>query len=77
MDLESIILNEVREGEISHDIPCMWNLKRNDINEFTKQKETHRLRKQNYGFLEEGIVKEFRMVTYTLQYLKWVTNKDL
>ena len=34
-----------REGEISHDIPYMWNLKRNDTNEFTKQKETHRLRK--------------------------------
>ena len=30
-----------REGEISYDIPYMWNLKRNDTNEFTKQKETH------------------------------------
>ena len=27
-----------REGEI------LWNLKRNDTNELTKQKETHRLR---------------------------------
>ena len=23
------------EGEISHDIPYMWNLKRNDINKLT------------------------------------------
>ena len=24
-----------REGEISYDIPYIWNLKRNDINELT------------------------------------------
>ena len=33
------------EREITYDIPYMWNLKRNDTNELTKQKETHRLRK--------------------------------
>ena len=27
----------------------MWNLKRNDTNKLTKQKETHRLRKLSYG----------------------------
>ena len=32
-----------------YDIPCMKNLKRNDTNELTKQKETHRLRKLIYG----------------------------
>ena len=32
-----------REGEISYDIPYMWNLKRNDTNELTKHRETHRL----------------------------------
>ena len=35
MALESVILSEVREGEISYGIPCMWNLKRNDTNELT------------------------------------------
>ena len=35
MDLESVILSEVREGEISYDISYMWNLKRNDTNELT------------------------------------------
>ena len=38
MDLEIVILSEVkpeREGEILYDIPCMWNLKRNDTNELT------------------------------------------
>ena len=35
-DLESIILVKLdREGEISYDIPYMWNLKRNDTNELT------------------------------------------
>ena len=29
-----------REGEISGDIPYMWNLKRNDTNELTKQKDS-------------------------------------
>ena len=27
--------------EISHDIPYMWNLKRNDSNELTKQRLTN------------------------------------
>ena len=62
---------------ISYDIPYMWNLKRNNTNEFTKQKETHRLIERAYGCLEEGIVREFGMDTYTLLYLKWITNKDL
>ena len=30
MDLEIVILSEVREGEVSYDIPYMWNLKGND-----------------------------------------------
>ena len=63
-------------GEIPYDIPCMWNLKRNDTNELTKQKESHRLREGTYGCRRE-IVKEFGTVIYTLLYLKWMTNKDL
>ena len=30
-----------------------------------------------YPHFEEGIVREFGNVMYTLLYLKWVTNKDL
>jgi len=62
---------------ISYDIPYMWNLKRNDTNEFTKQKETHRLIEWAYGCLGEGIVREFGMDTYRVLYLKWITNKDI
>ena len=29
------------------------------------------------GKMREGIVREFGMDTYTLLYLKWITNKDL
>ena len=47
MDLENIILSEVRERQVSY-ITFMWNLK-NNINELTKQKQTHRHRKQSYG----------------------------
>ena len=42
MYLEMVILSEVksdREGEISYDIPYMWNLKRNDTNELTCKTE--------------------------------------
>ena len=38
-----------RGGKIAYDIPFMWNLKRKDTNECTKQKDTHRLREQSYG----------------------------
>ena len=43
----------------------MWNLKGNDANELTKQKETHRLRKRTYGYQREGTVREFGKVIYT------------
>ena len=41
-----------REGEILYDTPYMWNLKRNDTNELTKQKQTHRLAERIYGYQE-------------------------
>ena len=47
-----------------------WNL-------LTKQKETHRLRKQTQGPQGEGIVKDFGKVMYTLLYLKSITNQNL
>jgi len=47
------------------------------MNLLTKQKETPRHIKWTYGFLGEGIVREFGMVMYTLLYLKWITKKDL
>ena len=40
MGLESVILRKSdREGEMLYDILHVWNLKRNDSNELTKQKE--------------------------------------
>ena len=35
MDLEMIILNEVRQRKVPYDITYMWDLK-NDTNELTK-----------------------------------------
>ena len=54
MDLELFILSEKsnREREISYDIAYKKNLKRNDTNEFTKQKQTHRCREGVYGYLD-------------------------
>ena len=43
-----------------------------------KEKESHRLRKQlMVAGVGEGIIREFGKVTYTLQYSKWITTKDL
>ena len=47
------------------------------MNLFTKQKETHRLRKQTYGCQGEGVVRDIGKVKYTLLYLKRIPNKDL
>ena len=67
-----------REGEISYDIPNMWNLKRNNTNELTyKTERDHRLRKRTHGCWVERIVKDFGKVMYTLLYLKWITSKNL
>jgi hypothetical protein len=41
-----------------------------------RQKETHRLRKLTQGCQEEGTVKDFGKVMYTLLYLKWIINKN-
>ena len=45
------------------------------MNLFTKQKQTHRLREQTYGYRGEGIDWEFGIDMYTLLYLKWITNR--
>ena len=43
MELESIILNEISQTEEKYYMTSLiWNLKRNDTNELTKKKETHR-----------------------------------
>ena len=58
-----------REGEISYDILYVWNIKRNDTNQLTKQKDSQ----LPGGRDSQGAW----MDMYTLLYLKWITNKDL
>ena len=55
----------------------LWNLKRNDTNELTKQKQTQRRNLWLQGGRGEGIVWESGMDMYTLLYLKQITNKVL
>ena len=52
MDLEFIPLSEVRQRQISYDTTYMWNLKNKmiQLNLFTKQKQTHRHRKETQGY---------------------------
>ena len=77
MDTESVILNEVRQRRrdvIWH--PLYLESKKKWYKQIYKT-ETHRLRKQTYGWWGEGIVKDYGKVMYTLLYLKRITNKDL
>ena len=67
---------------MSYDIPYLWNVRRNDTNELTKQKQTHRERTCGCQEMEEGWREgtvEFGMDIYTLLYLKWITmdNKNV
>ena len=77
---DCLSLKSDRERETSYDIAYMRNRKRNDANELTKQKQTHRLRERTYGY-QQGKVggrdRECGIDMYTLLYLKWITNKDL
>ena len=52
MNLEIIILSVHESGKERqiHDITYMWNLKMIQMNLFTAQKQTHRFRKQTYGY---------------------------
>ena len=45
VELEIIILSEIRKRQILYDITYMWKLKYDKINLFMKQKQTHRYRK--------------------------------
>ena len=78
MDRESVILSKSDRGEILYDFSYMWNLKRNDTNEFTyKTQRDLQTKKINLWLPGWGIVREFGKVMYMLLYSKWLTNKDL
>ena len=79
-DRESVILSEVREGEIPYDIHYVWELLEM-IHMKLLIKQTHRLRKRTYGCqggrIRERIIKEFWNNLYTVLYLKWISSKVL
>ena len=64
MDLEIVILSEVRKRRKNIVRHPLYVESKKKWHELTKQKATHRLREQTYDCL------------YTLLYLKWVSNKD-
>ena len=83
MDLETVILSEVREEIPLYGILYMCNLKRNDTNEVTYKTETDKdfenelMVMGKRGRMGEMIVREFGVGLYTVLYLKWIINKDL
>ena len=53
----------------------MWNPKRNDTNELTKQRLTDLENKLMVARgKREGIIGDFGKVMYTSLYLRWITN---
>ena len=84
MDLEIVILSEASQTQKEKyrmmSLTCGIFKKLIQMNLLTKQKQTHRGRKQTWlprGRVGGGIVREFGIDMYTLLYLKWITNKDL
>ena len=82
MDREMIILSlSEREKQMSRDITYMWNIKKMvQLNFYTKQKETHGCRQQNYSQQrgkEERINLECWINRSTLSHIKQIKNKDL
>ena len=79
MDLETVVLSEVSqtEEEKYHDIPYMWNLRRNDTKELAYRADSWTWEKELAVAAGEGIAREFKVDMYTLLYLKWITNKNL
>ena len=76
MDLKSVILSEVSqtEKEKYHMISLICGIYKWT---YLQNRETHRLRIWTYGCWEEGILREFGKVMYTLLYSKWITNKHM
>ena len=69
-----------REGEISYDIPYMWTLERNDINEPIYNTERDSDLENELMVAEgggKGIIREFGKVMYTLLYLKGIAHKNI
>ena len=85
MDLEIIILSQVSQTEKDkyHMIALLCGILKKNIqmNLFTKQKQSHRCRKEIYDYWGwrqgEGINWETGVDVYTLLYIKQITNKDL
>ena len=66
IDLEIILLHEVRQIKISYDITYMWNLKIVQVNLFTEQKVTNVENKfmVTRGKRWRGIIWEIEIDTY-------------
>ena len=77
MDLETIILSEVSERQISYDITYMWNLKKTiQMNLLAEQKQTHRLWKQIYVYQRRQVEWEEWTGGLGLAYAHWVIWND-
>ena len=85
VDLDIMILSEVTQAEKDkyHTILliCLIQKKMMQMNLYTKQKYTHRHRKQTYGYqrgyVGRGINEEFGIDINTLLCIKEITYKDI
>ena len=84
-DLGSVTLSEISQTEKrKYHMACLiCRLQKQliQMNLYTNQKQTHRLREEISGCRVEGwgeeIIREFGMDMDTLLYFKWRTNKEL
>ena len=80
MDLEIITLSEVSQIDKYQVVSVKCGVQKMiQMSLFTKQKQTHRHRKQTYGYQKGkgGINQELEINRYTLLYIKQTNNKVL
>ena len=78
MDLEVILLSEVRQTEKDkYDITYMQNLKYDTNELIQKTEKIHRRKKQTYGYQRGKWRGGVWDNVYTLLYIKQIINKDL
>ena len=81
MNLENIMLTEVKSEKDKYNLMSHMESQNDTKNLYAKQKQTHRHRKQIYGLPKgEGggeTNQKYRTNRYKLQYTKQKSNKDL
>ena len=81
MQLEIVILSELRERQIPYDVICMWNLKYGTEEPIYRPKQTHSHGEHTCGCQRgeggSGMDGKFGVNSYKLLHSEWIGNEVL